>query len=108
MRDKGENRDLLLVLVACAVLFALNFVWLLWVRHSSPEVLRSLKNLAVVAQLKRLLLQPLSLFLIAAVWTSWIIVFLRSKMENRTHRLYIFALILSIPCGLFLFFVFVR
>lgn len=111
MTDKRENRDLLLVLVACTILFALNFLWLLWVRHSSPDVLKSLQNSASVVILKKLLLQPVALVAIAAVWTGWMIVFIRSPRtkEDRAYgRLYIFALMLSIPFGLFMFVIFMR
>jgi hypothetical protein len=111
MREKGENRDLLLVLVTCSLLFALNFVWLLWVRHASPGLLRSLQNSAELVLLKKLLLQPLPLFAIAAVWIYWIISFIRypRTKENRAFsRPYIFALILCVPFGFLLFLVFMH
>jgi hypothetical protein len=108
MTEKSENRDVLLVLGACTALFLLNFGWLLWVRHSNPEQLRSLANYPLIGQFKRLLLQPLSLLTSLIVLTSWIIAFLRSRKRtpNRTQRLVILALVLSTIFGLLLFTVF--
>jgi hypothetical protein len=109
MIRKGENRDLFLVLAGCTAIFALNLTWLLWVRHSNPDQLRSIGNFALLIQLKRLLLQPMSLLVTLAVFTSWVIAFVRSRRErqNKTFDLIFIALVLSTLFGLVLFFIFV-
>jgi hypothetical protein len=83
-------------------------MWLLWVQHSHPDQLKALQNYAGIVQLRRLLLQPVSLLALMAALTAWIVACFRALKRNRNHGLVIFALALSTVFGLILFFVFVR
>ena len=106
---EGQSKDLRLVFGACTALFFLNLAWLLWVQHSHPEVLKSFVLYPRFAQVKRLLLQPLSLLALVAVLASWIIAFFRStrRRGNKRYGLVFLALVLSTIFGLVLFFIFV-